>query len=260
MTTNGKVPTLLPTEKTPKKKGFSGRPMLLYGPTKIGKSTFCSQIPNALFIATEAGLSDLEVFQIRVKNWTELLAVAAEVASGEHKFETVVIDTIDNAFRFCSEFVCAREGIAHESEYDFGKGWSMVSGEFRRVITKLSLLPYGLWMIAHSTEKTMKERTGPYPKTVPNLTKGGTEVVTEMADMILFCDFQEVRTPGGEIEIHRVIRTKANKFYEAGSRTTVLPDPLPLDYQAFVKAFEEPPPPIEKKTKPKETAGGRVTG
>ena len=49
----------LPTAKTPAKRSLSDVSILLYGPSKIGKSTFASQAPNAIFIATEPGLNAL---------------------------------------------------------------------------------------------------------------------------------------------------------------------------------------------------------
>ena len=45
----------------------------------------------------------------------------------------------------------------------------------------------------------------------------------------------------GNIVINRVLRTKPHPTYEAGDRTGRLPDVLPLDYSAFVKAFEATP-------------------
>lgn len=35
--------------------------MLIYGPTKIGKSTWCSYAENALFLSTEPGLNRIVV-------------------------------------------------------------------------------------------------------------------------------------------------------------------------------------------------------
>ena len=57
---------LLPAAKTAVRLGLQHLALLLYGPSKVGKSTWCSQIPDALFIATEPGLAALEVFQVPV--------------------------------------------------------------------------------------------------------------------------------------------------------------------------------------------------
>ena len=60
-----------PTAKTPPKCSLSDVSILLYGPSKIGKSTFASQAPDAIFLATEPGLNALEVYQQPIRNWGE---------------------------------------------------------------------------------------------------------------------------------------------------------------------------------------------
>ena len=55
--------------------------------------------------------------------------------------------------------------------------------------------------------------------------------------MILYCDTVPRKDAAGNVTIERVMRTKPNPTYEAGDRTGRLPEMLPLDYDAFVKAF-----------------------
>lgn len=91
--------SLLPTTKTPPKPNLADLTVLTYGPTKIGKSTWCSHAEGALFLSTEPGLNSLEVFQIPVRSWDELLAACGEIAEGNHQFKTVILDTVDNVMR-----------------------------------------------------------------------------------------------------------------------------------------------------------------
>lgn len=113
---------LLPTQKTPKKASLADITVLLYGKTKLGKTTMCSQAEGALFLATESGLNHLEVFQAPIATWDEMLAACAEIAAGQHRFKTVVVDTVDNACRMCAEHVCRKFRIKHESDLGYGKG------------------------------------------------------------------------------------------------------------------------------------------
>jgi len=55
---------------------------------------------------------------------------------------------------------------------------------------------------------------------------------------VLFCDVEPTRTEDGKISYKRVMRCKPSAEYEAGDRTGRLPETLPLDYEAFRKAFE----------------------
>jgi hypothetical protein len=67
-----------------------------------------------LFLATEPGLNALEVFEAPITCWDDLLQACAEIAEGKHDFKTIVIDTVDNAYRMCADYVCKKFKIEHE--------------------------------------------------------------------------------------------------------------------------------------------------
>ena len=48
---------MLPTKKSPPKQDHADLTVLVYDPSKIGKSTWCSRSEGALFLATEPGLN-----------------------------------------------------------------------------------------------------------------------------------------------------------------------------------------------------------
>lgn len=228
---------MLPQSKTPPRSDLSNITVLQYGPTKIGKSTFCSQAPGALFLATEAGLNALEVFQIPITTWDELLAACREIAEGKHEFRQVIVDTVDNAYRLCSEHVCKKLGVTHESDLGYGKGFSLVNGEFHRVLTRLSMLPYGLWLISHAQEREVETRTGKKIRIEPTLPGKARQIVLGLVDVILYCDVEVKPGADGKPAVRRVLRTKPGANYEAGDRTGRLPETIPLDYAAFVAAY-----------------------
>jgi len=160
---------ILPTTKTPPKPSLSDLTVLCYGKTKLGKTSFCSQADGAVFLATEPGLNALEVFQVPILSWEDLLAACAEIGEGKHPFKTVVIDTVDNAYRFCTEYILRKYKVEHESDLAYGKGYAIVNNEFQRVLTKLAFLPYGLYLISHAKEIEVETRTGKYTRIVPTL-------------------------------------------------------------------------------------------
>jgi hypothetical protein len=211
--------------------------ILLYGQEKAGKSTFASQADNVIFLATEPGLNALSVFKVDVQSWEEMLKACAELAEGKHEFKTIVIDTIDNAYDFCLDHVCKGMGIKHPSDAEYGKGWSAVNNEFKRVLTRLASLPYGLMLISHSQVQEIKIRTGSYDRITPTLGKGPKRTVIGLVDMVLMVEVDAVKGDAGEFSYRRIIHTKPTPNYDAGDRTGRLPDTLPLDYKAFMKAF-----------------------
>jgi len=228
---------MLPTQKTPPKPSLHDLTVLLYGATKYGKSKWCSQADGALFLATEAGLNSLEVYQQPIGTWDELLLAAKEIAEGKHAFRTVVIDTIDNAYRMCVEHVNQKFKVEHESDLGYGKGYALINNEFHRVLNKLALLPYGLFLVSHAQEKEVETRTGKITRIIPTLPDKARKIVLGMVDVILFCDLEPTTAPDGKPAYRRVIRTKPSAIYEAGDRTGRLPDVIDFDFGAFTTAF-----------------------
>jgi hypothetical protein len=230
---------MLPTQKTPPKPNLNDLTILVYGKNKYGKSTWCSQADSALFLATEPGLNHLEVYQQPIASWDELLVAAKELAEGNHAFRTVVIDTVDNAYRMCAEHICQKFKIEHESDLEYGKGYALVNGEFHRVLNKLALLPYGLFLVSHSQDKEIETRTGKILRTVPTLPDKARKLVLGLVDMILFCDLEPTTDSDGKPAYRRVLRAKPSTLYDAGDRTGRLPEVIDLDFAAFVTAFAQ---------------------
>jgi hypothetical protein len=228
---------LLPTTKTPPRNSLADLTILVYGPTKIGKTTLCSHADGALFLATEPGLNALESYQVPIQSWDDLLTVCAEIGEAKHPFKTVVIDTVDNAYKFCTDYVLKKFKIEHESDLGYGKGYAIVNNEFQRVLTKLAFLPYGLFLVSHAKEIEMDSRTGKYTRVVPTLPDKARKIVLGMADMVLFCDLEVQAGADGAPSFRRVIRTKPSLYYEAGDRTGRLPETLDLSFTAFLDAF-----------------------
>ena len=227
----------LPKERTKLSTNLSKKTTLIYGPPKIGKSTFASRFPGALFLECEPGLSELEVYKIPTYSWEDFLAACSLVAAGDHQFKTLVIDTADNAFKMCSDFICAKHGVEYEGDLSHGKGWAFVKNEWHRVLTRLASLPLGLIIISHALDKRIETRTGEYTKTQPSLPDRARGVVLGLVDMILFCDSIARKAEDGSFVIERVIHTKPHPTYEAGDRTGRLPATLPLDFDALAGCF-----------------------
>ena len=203
----------------------------------VHNSTLCSQADGALFLATEPGLNALDVYQVPIQSWEDLRKACAEIVEGNHPFKTVILDTIDNAYKFCTEYILAKFKVEHESDLGYGKGYALVNNEFQRVLTKLAFLPYGLFLISHAKEMEVDSRTGKYMRVVPTLPDKARKIVLGMADMVLFCDLEVVTGENGEQSMRRVIRTKPSLYYEAGDRTGRLPETLELDFGKFKESY-----------------------
>jgi hypothetical protein len=224
---------MLPKEKRKPVDDISREIIFAYGIPKVGKSTFFSKFPDALFISTEEGLGHLEVFEATVTKWLDFLLIISDLEKNPGDFKTVVIDTADNLFMYCQDFVFSKHNITHESDMEFGKGYSLIEREFRTQITRLSHLRangIGLVMISHSMEKESRRKgKDPETKITHTLPTKARKVIAGMADLILYMEVDE--------KGNRVIRTKPDADFEAGDRTGRLPSTIPLDYEAFIAAY-----------------------
>jgi len=233
--------SLLPTEKSKPLFALGRKKILIYGPSKIGKSDFCSNFKDAFFIATEEGLDELEVYKTSVSTWEEFLEICNELNQTD-RFPTVVIDTADLLYQYCSNYILSTYQVRHESDLDWGKGWSEVKKEFERVLNKISKQGRGLIFISHGREIEIKNRTGTHTRFCAVNNKPASQVILPLVDMILRFGTTEIADINGETKPKRMIFTKPDEFQDAGGRGKVwakMPDMIPLDYETFISTYEK---------------------
>lgn len=233
--------TSLPTQKTPPVTDLEHLIVYIYGMPGVGKSTFCSEADDSIIIATEAGLNHLTAYKQPVSNWEEFTQVCALIASGNHQFKNVTIDTIDNLFGYCQDYIRRINNVRHEAELPDKRGYSLINGEFKRALTKLSLLPYGLYMVGHARQLECKDRVGgKYPMWVPSLNDTNQKTVVGMSDITLFaCIEDQYDEEGQVIGQVNVVHTRPTNSYIAKTRVASLPDPINLRYADFLTAYQQ---------------------
>jgi hypothetical protein len=227
----------LPTTKTEPVLDSRRLRLLIYGPPKIGKSTFCAGMPDAVFAATEPGLDSLSVYQVPISTWEEFLDFAKQIAAGQHSFKTIIIDTIDRLYRYCETHVCNTLNISIPEDQGYGVGRGKVNAEFFRVLDKLTSLPYGVVFTAHAVTKEVSTPAGKTDRTVPTLPDKVSQYLTAMVSVIGFASVRPVMQPDGTTRRERVLSTKPHTDFDAGDRTGRLPETLPLSWQAFADAM-----------------------
>ena len=211
----------LPTKRSEKVTDLSQQIILVYGRPKIGKSTLCSKFSDALFLATEPGLSQLEVFKVNVTTWKGFLEACKEIAQGNHGFKTIVIDTVDNLIPLLVSYIEEMNEVDYIGDIPHGKGWFLATQELRRVLTKLAMMPYGLVLVSHSKQEEIETKTKKYNRFTIDLSGKNQNAVLNLMDIILFMDSE---MKGGE-EIG-VMRTKPSLYWEAGDKSKRLPESI----------------------------------
>lgn len=219
----------LPTKKSEATRDIKKYIFQIYGEPKAGKSTLASHFPEALFIATEPGHKFLSVYgggadQIH-KNWDDIRDTISRFCTQDHKFETLIIDTIDNALEMCSDYVCKKKGIEHESDEGYGKGWKAVEKEFRKVFNAVANRGFGLVFISHVKESEREIRGVKRPYINNTLTGKGQKFINGLSDFIFYAFIDD--------DQNRLLRTKANLNVNAGDRSGILPEVMPMDYEVL---------------------------
>lgn len=101
----------------------SAQKVVVYGPEGIGKSTFASQFPDALFIDTEGSTKKLNVRRFEKPSSWEMLKSQVEYVRSTKPCKTLIIDTIDWAEQLCIDCVCAAHGKKGIEDFGYGNGY-----------------------------------------------------------------------------------------------------------------------------------------
>lgn len=228
---------LIPTAKSKPKERFEENLTLIYGAPKVGKSTFCAGLDSPLFLDTESGLNNLEVFKTGIDSWETFKEAYRELKSQQGKlpFKTLVIDTIDNLWQMCCDYICKQNKVVHESELEWGKGYAMVKREFNMALAAYRQLGMGMIYTSHAEAREIATRVGKYTRYEPTMPKKCAEAILPSVDFILYAENQD----DAEGTEKRVIHTKPSKFWNAGDRTGKLPEEIDLNAKAFMDAFNK---------------------
>ena len=223
-------------------RDLRGYSVMFYGAPKTGKTTTACQFPGALLLAFEKGYSTIAGAMVQpINTWSEFkkLFVEFKDPAVQERFQTIVIDTADIAYAYCEKYICNRESDAkHDyqsvADIPYGKGYALAMEEFDECIRKILQLGYGLVLISHEQDKTMKnERGEEYNQLIPTLDKRARLVCERTCDIIGYC--RGVEDMDGNKSVRMFMR-ETNR-YVAGSRFKYTPESIELTYDNLVKAI-----------------------
>jgi hypothetical protein len=232
--------------------------VVLYGPPKIGKSSFGAEAPSPIFLPTEDGIDGIEVDRFpRPTTWTDFLSCLERVASEEHEYQTLVIDTINGAAELAAAEVCRQRfggDWGPKGYLSFQQGPVATSEEVRRLLPLLDQCrSRGLLvlLLAHTgTTRVPNPLDADYSKWVPDLDRRIWARLAAWADVIGRAEYQHtLRGADGKAPklgerakaigtTVRVLRFAGSAAEDVGTRVGFdLPPEMPLSWTDFAAAL-----------------------
>lgn len=229
--------------------------VVIYGPEGIGKSTFASKFPDALFIDTEGSTSSMDVARLpRPTSWNLLLEEVDYVKDTSNLCRTLIIDTIDWAEQLCIDHICSIHNKKGIEDFGYGNGYVYVKEEFGRFLNRLSdLIEIGVNVVltAHAQLRKFEQpdELGAYDRWELKLGKKTqsqtSPLVKEWADMLLFCNYKTFsiatdkdgkkhKAQGGK----RTMYTSHHPCWDAKNRYG-LPEECEMNYSVISSVIED---------------------
>jgi hypothetical protein len=231
--------------------------ILLYGVDGIGKTTLAANAEAPVFIGAEDGTATLDIARYpEPESWRDALDALDDLATSEHGFRTVVIDSLDWLEPRCWKHVVGtgkhtEKGAPIESIEDFGygKGYTAAQDEWRLLCSKLDRLrdtrAMQVILIAHAWIKKFSNPQGDdFDRFQIKLNDKASAVLREWCDAVLFAVEEQYTHKArkgdrakGISTGARIMHTERAAAFDAKNRYN-LPKTLPLDWQSLRDAIE----------------------
>jgi len=236
------------------RRGAAPQPpnILVHGVAGVGKTTFGASAPDPVVVQTEDGLGIIDVPHFPLaETFAQVMEALEALRSGEHDFQTVVVDSIDWLEPLVWGATCAENNWRSIEEPGFGKGYVAALNIWRRYLEALNALRRERGMaviqIAHTDIKRFDSpEHEPFDRYVIKLHARASALVQEHADIVLFANYR-INTVKSDVGFNkkvtralgsgeRVIHTEERPAFLAKNRYG-LPESLPLDWPSFQDAL-----------------------
>lgn len=165
----------------------------------------------------------------------------------EHKFSTVVIDSLDWLEQLIWQEVCKERGVDAITDINWGKGYGSALTYWQQLLLGLSYLRdscgMAITMLAHADIKRFESPdTESYDRYQPRLHKDASAIVQEWCDEVFFASWkvytrkedagfnkEKAKGIGGD---ERIIRTTEKPFAVAKNRLG-MPDEVEMKWSVY---------------------------
>lgn len=227
---------------------------MIFGDAGCGKSTFGSEAPNPIFIDAEKGSKNLSVARFDdSSSYPQIMKNIQRLANEDHKFETVVLDTLDSIEPMIFKHVCLEDpkkpDVIEDACGGYGKGYTRANQFWKEMMAQLSLLrdkkKMNIIAIAHSHIKPYNDpaKPMPYDRHILKFNEKAAALWREHVDCMLFVNEETLtNTPGKNDkkikaygEGKKIVYSQRRPSFDAKNRYG-LPFEMPLGWSHFEAA------------------------
>jgi hypothetical protein len=170
-----------------------------------------------------------------ITKWSEFkqLPKQLEQPAAQERFDTVTIDTASIAYDLCEQYICAQNGVQKISDIPWGAGYAATKTEFESCLRKITMLGYGMILIAHSEKRVETIDGSEIEFYSPALNKRCYEVCNRLVDVIGYISVEWDKDGNSQ----RYLYTRQTPRVMAGSRFKYLEAKIPFGYDELVNAI-----------------------
>ena len=176
-------------------KGTQGKMILVHSAErKVGKTYQASRMPKPFYLRFEQGANAINGMPYApLTCWRDFKEVNKKLTNPKtidkvrELYETIIIDTVDVAVKWCEQYVCSSQGVSRLNDGNSGYGlWKEYENEWFKEINKLTNAGFTLYFISHSEEKLKHDpvTNEEYTQLVPKGDKRTIDVVLDLVDFI----------------------------------------------------------------------------
>lgn len=213
-------------------EGVVGKKILIYGNAGTGKTSNAVKAPKTLVLAFESGLAALDgVPYIRINKWKDFKEAIKQLTDPKlieelkKRYETIILDGIDNIELLASKYICAAYNAASIGQGNEGYGlWKEYAQEVQTQLSALDGSGFTLIFLDHAGTRDFYDPTGvKFTKIYPAGDKRSIDPIINMCDIVAYAQFDKV---GDEKEIGSQLATlyvSGNSAFEAKTRFDAMP-------------------------------------
>jgi hypothetical protein len=222
--------------------------ILVYGPPKVGKTTFLASVPGVIIVQNEDGSNNItcarcpstvDQNQFVPVDFNDYRAMLTAIRDEPHEFTALAIDTLDGLEGLIHRHVCTEAGNVplEKVEGGYGRGYTRAIEFWREILALLESIQtkrhMTIVMAAHTMVGSQANPTGEdYAVLQPALHKRSWPLVHGWCDAILLAteDFAVDKKRSKQVVTgRRILRAQPGAGHMSGNRYG-FPQEMPLNY------------------------------